>query len=306
MKTNLSFLIACCVCLLGLATSPTYAEEINIVQLDRYSGTIGTHSVSVLLGSAKGVVVGRYSYGTHVSKGQALELSGKPVAEQWTLQETAASSRDKAKVAVTGQWQIALHGTEWGGTWTKPDGTGALSVSLKLEHEAADYAVAKLAGATASKEGCIINVYRHQRKVETIDASVEDAQGCERSEFSFPDLNFDGYADLMFPADSPLHNISYRLMLYNPKTARFEAAGELTQPSADPVHKNIAVFIHYGAAKHGAQIYRFLPGKNEPTLIKDMQPCSERTPQEKAKTTSCAENYFYDEKSGKIVEGDEN
>lgn len=265
------------------------AAEINIVQLDQFRGTIGNHPVHVLLGNSRQHITGYYYYGNHASKKEALTLDGKYFGGQWELQEAAKplNSNGGTKETLTGEWKIRRQDGKWAGTWSKQDGSGALPVTLEYEKEAVDYAVIGENNSESSKKGesaCTINVFRRQNKAEVIDASVEDAEGCERTYPSFPDLNFDGYADLIFPIDSPLHNITYRLMLYRPTTHNFQEAGSLTEPGVDPIHKNIVVSIHNGAASHGTEIYRFLPGKEEPTLIQ-----------------SSAENSGYDAKTGKIV-----
>lgn len=284
-----AWVATCYATVTGFLSINASAAEINIVQLDQFRGTIGNHPVHVLLGNSREHITGYYHYGNQAGKREALTLDGKAVGAQWELQETAKLVNPKGgtKEMLTGHWKIGLQDGKWMGAWSKQDGSGVLPIALEFEKEAVDYAVIGANNSEPSRKGesaCTINVFRRQNKAEVIDASVEDAEGCERTYARFPDLNFDGYADLIFPVDSPLHNISYRLMLYRPTTHNFQDAGILTEPGVDPIHKNIVVSIHNGAASHSTEIYRFLPGKEEPTLIQ-----------------SSAEDSDYDFKTGKIV-----
>ena len=194
----------------------------------------------------------------------------------------------------------------WQGTWTRPNGSGALAVTLNKELDAARYAEISRTDVPAVEADaleCTIKIYRHRKMAEVIDGSVDGESGCGHSMSDFPDLNFDGHADMIVNIDTPAHNTSYDLLLYDEATKKFINAGMLTEPQVDPLHENIVVSIHYSCCEHSVAIYRIK--NNQPSLIREMQPCSTREPKDRPKGNACFENYFYDFKTGKIVGANE-
>jgi hypothetical protein len=290
-------------------TNERPANVINVVQLDRFSGTIGTHPVQVLLGGTAKEIVGQYHYGNHSrSEKHVLLLSGnKNSSGVWDLVESTESIGANAAPHQTGRWHLEPVPDGWKGNWTKIDGSGVLAITLHENLEAVDYAEISKTRDESVNPGaaeCTIHVFRHQIEAEIIDGS-NDTEDCEGMSLEFPDLNFDGHADMIHNIDTPLHNPSYSLALYDTTKKRFVDAGVLTQPTVDPVHKNIVVTIHYSCCAHSTAIYRFKKSATEPTLIEEKVPCSDRPPNAKDTDKSCVENYWYDFKTGKIIEGDE-
>lgn len=277
---------------------------INIVQLDRYSGKIGNHPVQVALGNTDTEISGHYHYGLHNGDDKLILGGSKDTEGAWKLQESIATTEMNAQPKQTGQWVLKPVADGWKGTWKKMDGSGELPVTLYKEWDAADYATVSYLNndpkVRPNSPACVIRVFRHQHLAETIDAS-NDTEDCQATMLSFPDLNFDGHADMIYNIDTPAHNFSFSLMLYEATKQYFVNAGILTEPEVDPIHKNIFVTVHYSAGAHSAAIYRFQKGKSEPTLIDEMIPCSSRNPKIKEKSGSCFENYIYDMRSGEIV-----
>lgn len=288
----------------SVVATPLAKGVINVVQLDRYAGTLGNHRVQVFLGNTDHEIIGYYRYG-NVTKVEADALTlagGKNKSGKWELLESTNPANQTTQPQPVGRWVLTPNARGWQGSWTKPDGSSALAVLLHRELEAADYAELSTVNVTASGPDtpqCTIRIYRHQKMADAIDSDMV----CEDAIVKFPDLNFDGHADMMINIDKPMHNTSYGLMLYDEARQRFIEAGTLTEPFVDPLHKNIVTSIHYSCCAHSAAIYRIVKGQAK--LIQKKLPCSERDPKEKQKGGSCSENYEYDLKTGKIIEYDE-
>ena len=287
-------LLSCQQCLAG--------EDKVILQLDAFQGTVGTHTVQVQLGHLQTTMVGSYHYGAKAVEDK-LQLQGHPEPNgAWQVTEIVTTP-NKGKNQISGHWRLQPEGDGWRGTWTKADGSGALPIHLLARTLAASYAelpATSLRGLHKLAAECTLHVFRQQKEAETLDISVEDETGCDRADLLFQDLNFDGHEDLQYALDSPGHNTSYHLALFDPKTQRFVPAGVLTEPAVDPVHHNIYVEIHYSCCAHSTSIYRFQKGAAEPSLIEEQIPCSSRPAGPQKKGIPCVENYFYDPKSGHI------
>lgn len=297
--------LASLLCFLASAV-PVQAGQIDIVQLDLYEGMVGTHPVQVALGNTMEEMAGHYHYGKQPpGKYDALYLHGKHTVDNWTLQEEVASKKNNGSRDPSGTWTLLATEDGWRGTWSKPDGSGQRPVRLNKVKTATDYAILSQdykAPAESRDTKCMVRIFRQQKPVEMINASNDSEMGCERTDLSFPDLNFDGYADLIYNTDTPAHNYSFALWVFDPVKKRLVDTGSvLTEPQVDPIHRNIAVEIHESCCKHSAEIYRLDPRTRQAKLVEGKYACQESTPKPK----TCIGNYWYDRKSGKIVEGDE-